>query len=107
MRTFYFFYENLLLTGTEALVEGVVTELNTIPQILSTQTLGSPLWAKGKFVLVAQGIVNQSMAHAATPTLEPYPATPPVILNDDGVVFTKAYMLDNNKKVKRYLKVFT
>ena len=55
---------------------------------------------------MAQGIVNQSMAQAAMPTLDPYAATPPVILNDDGVVFTKV-CTGNDKKGKRDFKIRT
>ena len=42
IKTSYVQYD-LLLTGTEDVPEAVVTELNTMPQILSTQTLGVPL----------------------------------------------------------------
>jgi len=52
-----------LYTGTFGELATVVAELNTIPQILSTQTTGVPSWALGSFVLVAQGMVNQSVEH--------------------------------------------
>ena len=66
--------------------------MNTIPQILSTQVLGVPLWAKGKSVFVAHGIVNQSVTQpslaASDPIFDPCADTPPVMLKDDGEVFT-------------------
>ena len=83
---------NLLYTGTEGLPAAVTTELNTIPHILSTQTPGVPLWAKGKSVLVAHGIVNQSVIQpsfwSSDPIFDPSADTPPVILKDDGDAFT-------------------
>ena len=42
---------------------GVVTELKTWPQILSTHTTGIPDWVVGSLVLVAHGIVIQSVMH--------------------------------------------
>ena len=63
-----------------------------MPQILSTQTLGVPLWALGKFVFVAHGIVIQSVLQSTEPTTDPWAETPPVKLNDDGLAFTKFYI---------------
>ena len=91
LRKFYILW-NLLYTGTEGEPAVVTTELNTIPHILSTQLGGVPLWAKGKSVLVAHGIVNQSVVQpefwSSDPIMDPCAETPPVILKDDGNVFT-------------------
>ena len=67
-----------------------MTELKTIPQILSTQTVGVPDWAVGLLVLVAQGMVIQSVMQLS-PTTEPAaPAAPdPVTLKDMAMLFTK------------------
>ena len=65
-----------------------VTELKTMPHILSTQMVGAEVWARGLLVLVAQGMVNQSVMHES-PTTEPsWDAEPPVTLNDMAIVFT-------------------
>ena len=85
------YYYIILLTETEDDAAGVLTELKTMPHILSTQTLGVPLWAKGNLVFVAQGIDIQSVMHATEPTTEPAAVTPPVKLNDAGVVFTAVF----------------
>ena len=86
-----FYYYIILLTEAEDDAAGVVTELKTMPHILSTQTVGVPLWAKGNLVFVAQGIEIQSVMHATEPTTEPNAVTPPVKLNDAGVVFTAVF----------------
>ena len=67
-----------------------MTELKTIPQILSTQTVGVPDWAVGLLVLVAQGMVIQSVMQLS-PTTEPAaPAAPdPVTLKDMAMLFTE------------------
>ncbi len=65
-----------------------MTELKTIPQILSTQVAGVPVWAVGSMLLVAQGMVIQSVAQLV-PTKVPAAGEPPVILNDIEGVFTK------------------
>ena len=53
----------------------VVTELKTIPQILSTQIFGVPFWDVDK-VFVAQGILIQSVLQS-NPTLLPSEGDPP------------------------------
>ena len=71
--------------------EFVVTELKTMPQILSTQTVGVPDWAVGELVLVAQGMVTQSVTQVS-PTTEPsIAAAPPVRLNDMATEFTRVH----------------
>ena len=65
----------------------MVAELNTMPQIRSTQTAGLPVWVKGSFVLVAQGMVIQSVAQVV-PTLLPSAGVPPVMLKDIAGVLT-------------------
>ena len=70
--------DDLLYTGTLGEVFGVVAELNTCPHnlglqssvqnikhlaYLSTHTTGVPDWVVGSLVLVAQGIVSQSVEH--------------------------------------------
>lgn len=65
---------------------GVVAELNTCPHILSTQTTGVPDWVVGSLVLVAHGMVIQSVEHEV-PTTLPCRGEPPVIENElDGVL---------------------
>ncbi len=78
----------LLLTGTLGCPAAVVTELKTMPQILSTQVVGVPFCAVGSLVLVAQGMVIQSVVQATEPTTEPRVGLPPVTLNDMAGVFT-------------------
>jgi hypothetical protein len=80
--------EDLLYTDVEDVVEAAVTELKTIPQILSTQVAGVPVWAVGSMLFVAQGMVIQSVAQLV-PTTLPAAGEPPVILNDIEGVFTK------------------
>ena len=65
------------------MVAPVWTELKTWPQILSTQTTGVPFWAVGSLLLVAQGMVNQSVVHWV-PTRLPVPV-PPEMEKDFGV----------------------
>ena len=79
----------LLLTGTEGEGKSLLTELNTIPQILSTHTAGEPPdWLSGLREFVAQGIVIQSVVHSVF--CEPTDPSEPVILNDIGSgIFTK------------------
>ena len=67
----------------------VVAELKTIPQILSTQTEGEPVCISGSLVLVAHGIVIQSVVHCV-PTMLPCAMAPPVMLNDMAGEFTAA-----------------
>jgi hypothetical protein len=78
---------NSLFTGTDGDPAVVVAELNTIPQILSTQTAGVPVCVVGSLELVAHGIVIQSVVHEV-PTTLPSAGVPPVILNDMAGVFT-------------------
>ncbi len=52
-----------------------------MPHILSTQVLGVPVWAVGSMLLVAQGMVIQSVAQLV-PTTLPAAGDPPVMLND-------------------------
>ena len=66
----------------------MVAELNTMPQILSTQTDGVPVWVVGSLLLVAQGMVIQSVEQVV-PTLLPSAGVPPVILKDIAGVFTE------------------
>ena len=55
----------------------VVTELKTIPQILSTQIFGVPFWdVDFLLLLVAQGILIQSVLQS-NPTLLPSEGDPP------------------------------
>ena len=71
------------MTGTEGEGKSVVTELNTMPQILSTQTSGEPPdCASGLRVLVAQGMVSQSVTQPVFS--EPTDPSLPVMLNDMG-----------------------
>ena len=73
----------LLLTGTEGDGKSVLTELNTIPQILSTHTWGEPPdWLSGLRELVAQGIEIQSVLHSVF--MDPTDPSEPTILNDMG-----------------------
>ena len=65
----------------------MVAELKTMPQMRSTQTAGLPVWVKGSLVLVAQGMVIQSVAQVV-PTLLPSAGVPPVMLKDMAGVFT-------------------
>jgi hypothetical protein len=76
------------LTGTEDDPDGVVAELKTIPQILSTQMDGVPVWVVGSLLLVAQGMVIQSVAQVV-PTFEPSAGEPPVTLKDMAGVLTE------------------
>ena len=89
----------LLLTGTEGDGKSVLTELNTIPQILSTHTWGEPPdWLSGLRELVAQGIEIQSVVHSVF--IEPTDPSEPTILNDMGSgsftakIFKKVIFLD-------------
>jgi hypothetical protein len=75
------------LTGTDADPAAAVTELNTIPQMRSTQAAGVPDWAAGSIVLVAQRIVIQSVMQLPSPTTLPRVGVPPVMLNDIAIVF--------------------
>jgi hypothetical protein len=68
-------------------VEAAVTELKTMPQIRSTHVLGVPVWAVGSMLLVAHGIVIQSVAQFV-PTTLPAAGDPPVMLNDIAGVLT-------------------
>ena len=74
------------MTGTEGDPAAVVTELKTIPQILSTQANGDPDCAVGSSVFVAQRIVSQSVMQFASPTTLPRVGVPPVTLNDIAIV---------------------
>ena len=76
------------MTGTEVDPAAVVAELKTMPQILSTQTEGVPVWVVGLLLLVAQGMVIQSVEHVV-PTLLPSAGEPPVMLKDMAGVFTR------------------
>ena len=72
------------------MIAAAVTELKTIPQILSTQTTVVPavpvVCAFGSIVLVAHGIVIQSVEQEV-PTIVPTAIVPPVMLNDmEGVL---------------------
>ncbi len=78
----------LLLTGTLGVPAFSVTELKTMPQMRSTQVLGVPLCAVGSLVLVAHGMVIQSVTQATEPTTEPSMGLPPVTLNDIATAFT-------------------
>jgi hypothetical protein len=75
-----------LFTGLAAAVPvAAVTELNTMPHILSTQVMGEPVWAVELSVLVAQGMLIQSKEQSV-PTIEPALLVPlpvfcPCILN--------------------------
>jgi len=73
---------NLLLTGTDGEAAGVVTELKTIPQILSTQTVGVPVCTIGSRVLVAQGMVSQSVTQLVSTRLPNGEVLLPVTLKD-------------------------
>jgi len=64
----------------------VVAELNTCPHNLSTHTTGVPDWVVGSLVLVAHGIVNQSVEHSV-PTTLPRVGDPPVTENDCAGLF--------------------
>ena len=76
-----------LITATEGEPAIVVAELKTMPQILSTQTEGEPVCISGSLVLVAHGIVIQSVVHCV-PTMLPCCIAPPVMLNDMAGEFT-------------------
>ena len=82
----------LLFTGAALPVVGCVTEFQIMPQTLSTQpTVGDPFWAVGFKLLVAQGMLNQSVEQVESVTV-PWLGVPlefcPVILNamEFGVV---------------------
>ena len=68
---------------------GVVAELNTWPHILSTQTTGVPDWVVGSLVLVAQGMVIQSVEQEV-PTTLPRVGEPPVMENAWGGVLAES-----------------
>jgi hypothetical protein len=70
------------LTGTDGEAAGVVTELKTIPQMRSTQTAGIPVCTIGSIVLVAHGIVSQSVAQLDSMMLPTGEVLLPVKLND-------------------------
>ena len=71
------------MTGTEGEGKSVSTELNTIPQILSTHTDGEPPdWLSGLREFVAQGMVIQSVVQAVF--AEPIEPSEPAMLNDMG-----------------------
>ena len=71
------------MTGTEGEGKSLSTELNTIPQILSTHTDGEPPdWLSGLREFVAQGIVIQSVVQAVF--AEPIDPSEPAMLNDIG-----------------------
>ena len=70
------------MTGTDGEAAGVVTELKTIPQILSTQTVGVPVCTIGSMVLVAQGMVSQSVTQFVSTTLPIGVVLLPVKLKD-------------------------
>ena len=59
----------------------MAAELKTMPQILSTQTAGVPIWVVGSLELVAHGMVIQSVVQAV-PTTLPAAGLPPVMLKD-------------------------
>ena len=65
-----------LETGTDGDPAEVVTELKTMPQILSTQIDGVPDWTL-VLLFVAQGMVSQSVEQAVL-TLLPSAGDPPV-----------------------------
>jgi len=71
----------LLLIGTLVAGAVVVTEFRAMPQILSTHTVGVPLWTAGSLVLVAQGIVSQSVLQFEPTTVPRMVAELPVMLN--------------------------
>ena len=73
---------DLLLTGTDAIAAGVVTELKTMPQIRSTQTVGVPVCKDGFMVLVAHGMVSQSVTQFVSMMLPTTDVLLPVTLND-------------------------
>ncbi len=70
------------MTGTDGEAAGVVTELKTIPQILSTQTVGVPVCTFGFMVLVAHGMVSQSVTQLVPTTLPTGVVLLPVKLKD-------------------------
>ena len=70
------------MTGTDGEAAGVVTELKTIPQMRSTQTAGIPVCTIGSIVLVAHGIVSQSVAQLDSMMLPTGEVLLPVKLND-------------------------
>ncbi len=88
-----------LLTGTAADPAAAVTELNTIPQMRSTQAAGDPDCAAGSIVFVAHRIVIQSVMQLPSPTTLPRVGVPPVMLNDIAIVFAwkKIGWLYNNQ----------
>ena len=93
----------LLFTGLAVAVPvAAVTELNTMPQILSTQVMGEPVWAVELSVLVAQGMLIQSKEQSV-PTIEPALLVPlpvfcPCILNAiESGVDTKRWFICQNK----------
>jgi len=78
----------LLTTDVLAVPAAVVTELKTMPQILSWHTLGVPFWPVMLLVLVAQGMMTQSVEQT-DPTMLPCAMVPPLMLNDiAGVLAT-------------------
>lgn len=79
--------QDSLFTGTDGLPAAVVTELNTMPQMRSTQIEGVPVWV-GELLLVAQGIVIQSVLQEV-PTTDPRAGLPPVMLKDMAGVLTR------------------
>ena len=99
-----------LLTGTDGWPEFEVTELKTMPQIRSTQFVGVPCWALGLLVLVAQGMVIQSVTHWS-PTTEPNMLlVAPVTLNDMAGMLAKTVLGKNVSRewrVCQYLQMLT
>ena len=77
-----------------------------MPQIRSTQTAGVPVWVKGSLVLVAQGMVIQSVAQVV-PTLLPSAGVPPVMLKDMAGGLTRIEKKSSSiiLNVKDFLKV--
>ena len=71
-----------LETGTDGDPAEVVTELKTMPHILSTQIDGVPDWTL-LLLLVAHGIVSQSVEQAVL-TLLPSAGEPPITLEIKG-----------------------
>ena len=76
------------MTGTDFEPEGVVAELKTMPQILSTHTEGVPVCVVGSLLFVAHGMLIQSVAQVL-PTMLPAVGDPPVILNDMEMVLAE------------------
>jgi hypothetical protein len=81
-------------------VEAMATELKTMPQILSTQVIVVPavavVCALGSMVLVAQGIVIQSVEQEV-PTTLPTAIVPPVTLNAMEGVLAGIFLLIESK----------